>query len=533
MSYRFRRYCRDYCEHSSITGFNYVAEERSKTERILWLILIAVALSLSIYFINEQYNKYEENPFIVSFATRDTPIYEIPFPAVTICPFAKFNRSIFNYTNVVHRLWDNLTISNYELETAQYMSLLCSEGLIDDYKFPKNYTFTENFYNRLDELETTGQLIKSFGCIYMGTLQNCSNIFSPIILDGGVCFTFNMLNRDEIYKPDVFQFYDSLEPKSEWTNDEGYRPSSGKDVYPRRALQSGADNALNLIFIELSQDTDYLCCEDVGYTITVHAPNAIPQTRKDFFILPLDSASHIMLNPELMTTSKVVKAYKTEDRKCYFAEERKLKYFVTYTQENCFLECVTNYTLDKCLCVNFFMPHDNTTEICGNSNFRCLSEAEREIKILEINTDPKGFNTHCHCLPLCTQLHYQAITSTYNWKWKEYFLANKKLQRMFNYTDNGLNAVHFSSLKIFFKSEQFLSHEKNELYGIFDFISNFGGLLGLFTGFSLLTLAEVIYYLSLRLWCNKRLYNDVSGPSDDAEPKTNINNLRDLMELGY
>lgn len=32
------------------------------------------------------YKKWEVAPVIVTFATKETPIYEIPFPAVTICP---------------------------------------------------------------------------------------------------------------------------------------------------------------------------------------------------------------------------------------------------------------------------------------------------------------------------------------------------------------------------------------------------------------------------------------------------------------
>ncbi|RZC37262.1 ASC domain containing protein, partial [Asbolus verrucosus] len=45
------------------------------------------------------------------------------------------------------------------------------------------------------------------------------------------------------------------------------------------------------------------------------------------------------------------------------------------------------------------------------------------------------------------------------------------------------------TLFYFFKgAEQFMILERNELYGVSDLISNFGGLLGLFTGFSLITL---------------------------------------------
>lgn len=72
--------------------------------------------------------------------------------------------------------------------------------------------------------------------------------------------------------------------------------------------------------------------------------------------------------------------------------------------------------------------------------------------------------------------------------------------------------AHFSVLSIYLKNEQFMARERNQLYGISDFISNLGGLLGLFTGFSLITLAEIIYFLTLRLFCNVKLFHNWSGP---------------------
>lgn len=50
-----------------------------------------------------------------------------------------------------------------------------------------------------------------------------------------------------------------------------------------------------------------------------------------------------------------------------------------------------------------------------------------------------------------------------------------------------------------------MSIERKELYGVFDLISNFGGLLGLFTGFSLISAVEIIYFLTLKPFCNHKM----------------------------
>lgn len=41
--------------------------------------------------------------------------------------------------------------------------------------------------------------------------------------------------------------------------------------------------------------------------------------------------------------------------------------------------------------------------------------------------------------------------------------------------------------------------QRSEVYGYTDFLANCGGLLGLFLGFSILSIVEIIYFLTLRL----------------------------------
>lgn len=73
------------------------------------------------------------------------------------------------------------------------------------------------------------------------------------------------------------------------------------------------------------------------------------------------------------------------------------------------------------------------------------------------------------------------------------------------------SSFHYSILTLYFKKNQIETKERNELYGFSDFISNFGGLLGLFTGFSILSFTEIIYFLSLRIWGNIKLYGNWWG----------------------
>jgi amiloride-sensitive sodium channel len=74
-----------------------------------------------------------------------------------------------------------------------------------------------------------------------------------------------------------------------------------------------------------------------------------------------------------------------------------------------------------------------------------------------------------------------------------------------------IRRYHFSVLSLYFKRDHFIATERNELYGITDLISNFGGLLGLFMGFSLISYVEIIYFLTLRIFYNEKLFGHWSG----------------------
>lgn len=60
-------------------------------------------------------------------------------------------------------------------------------------------------------------------------------------------------------------------------------------------------------------------------------------------------------------------------------------------------------------------------------------------------------------------------------------------------------------VEIQFRESQFVPMRRSELYGLYDFVSNFGGLFGLFLGMSLMSIFEVIYFATIRLIASCRL----------------------------
>ncbi|RZC37263.1 ASC domain containing protein [Asbolus verrucosus] len=291
-----RKYLREYNEVTGIHGLRYLTEKRSTVEKIVWAIILSLTLAGCIYMMYEIVMKYENSPVVVSFSTKDTPIYEIPFPAVTICS---------------------------ELKPEPIMM-----------------------------------------CEFMGksyyTDGECSEILTPVVTDEGVCYSFNIMDKTEIFRDHVSQNFDG---------ESGYMKGAGVETYPRRAPMSGADNSLNIIFGYLLPDTDYMCSEfQQGFRISVHNPMDVPRLSKHYFRVPLNKAVVVAVQPELVITSDAVKKFRAEKRKCYLNSERPPKHFKIYTQSNCLLECLTNYTLRMCGCANLKLK---------NSKIKYLERLER------------------------------------------------------------------------------------------------------------------------------------------------------------
>ena len=72
----------DYLEQSSIHGLRYLSEGRNILEKLIWLILILVSLSLACHWIQITVDENESEPVLTTMET--TTIGDIPFPAITI-----------------------------------------------------------------------------------------------------------------------------------------------------------------------------------------------------------------------------------------------------------------------------------------------------------------------------------------------------------------------------------------------------------------------------------------------------------------
>ncbi|XP_069695427.1 pickpocket protein 28-like isoform X2 [Periplaneta americana] len=407
----------EFCRSTTLHGLQYVGEKhRSFLERLFWLTTFLISTGVVIYYIIRVWIKWHNHPVLVSFAEVATPIWHIPFPAITICSQIKVRQSVFNYTKAV--LKDNLT--DEETEKMEYAQLFCN----NDYfitAVSSNVATTDNKAVEFIEQAAPGLFDVIPFCKWSGTEEECSNIFTPVLTDDGLCYTFNMLSFEQMFKNGTIQRQGKQSNNtrtSDWNLESGYHDIDAKDAFPRRSVGTGIRTGLFLLLSSENEDEDTMCSTPIdGVKVLLHNPTDYPLVQSDYFHVPLQRDVVVSIKPRVITTSEGLKNYDPQRRWCYFSSERHLRHFSIYTQHNCDLECLTNYTLTQCGCVAYYMPRDKDTPICAVGQRGCLTNASDAFAM-----DDDGM-LECACLPACSEITYDVETSQSTFRWAEVLKA--------------------------------------------------------------------------------------------------------------
>ncbi|KPJ13859.1 Sodium channel protein Nach [Papilio machaon] len=582
--FTIKEYLIDYTANSNLHGLKYIGEkERTPAEKLFWLFMFICCVVLCAGLIRKVWIKWNESPVIVSFAENSTPVWQIPYPAVTVCFETKSLQTRFNFTKYYHLYKDNETymeLTEEERNMFEDITLVC-----DDHLAPARGRKFSDGYATVENLKQVSPNISEFffGCKWKDTPKdNCANLFSPILTEDGVCYTFNTLHKEYQYLESTI-INSTSDNVQRWSLEEGYPPSAPLETYPHRGSGYGAKAGLTFLLQTKAIDLDYLCKGPVqGFKILLHNPAELPRLSQQYFRSPLSQEVVVAVRPKMMTTSDGLKPYlpsvqvltllnehitdklrqcyfpserylryykvytqancevecltnftyarcgcvhfgmprelnaetwtifvkdlcKASRRQCYFPSERYLRYYKVYTQANCEVECLTNFTYARCGCVHFGMPHGPDMTVCNAGSVACIKKSQMELVTVAIESRleeetnendtlgvAKEVASRCRCLPACTSIEYEAETSQADYDWKALYTA-------FNITiGEDILDQKFARVMIFFKEAQFITSRRSELYGQTDFLANCGGLLGLFMGFSILSVAEILYFLTLR-----------------------------------
>lgn len=182
-------------------------------------------------------------------------------------------------------------------------------------------------------------------------------------------------------------FYSGLN-EPQWTFEKGYLidPAS----YPR-----GLSNptVVSIPIVIPKADVENFCGLS-RFSAIFHLPNEYPNGYQKTIYFKSDETLSVQINAKSLRTDMDLKDFPIEFRKCYFMDEKKLKFFKDYTQSNCKMECYVNVTIADAGCVLFYMPRDSKTPICKASQLKFA----KGVTMDEL--------TKCDCYPLCNDIKY-------------------------------------------------------------------------------------------------------------------------------
>ncbi|XP_069692716.1 pickpocket protein 28-like [Periplaneta americana] len=479
--------------------------------RIFWAAAFILALATAAFFITHLYRKWDDSPVIVSIGARATQLIAIPFPAVTVCTMNKVRKAaaeqILNSRNPDDDLNKILLKDMCDDTFEAYDS---SSGSSND------IVMTEYMQNRSGKWDTIQSFMTNVSqpcyemiqsCYYAGQNQNCIEIFNPALTDEGICCSFNKLKRDLIFRnPRDLSDLNVTFPRdaANWTPEGGYPPNTPTGTLPWRPRGAGSHLGLTLI-LDANID-DYYCSStsSIGFKVRLHNPVETPKVSEFGLLLTPGQEYRMVIRPTITNASSSIRKIPENKRLCVFSDEKYLKYYNTYTQRNCALECEANYTLSICKCVPYYLPKDANTTICAKKDENCTMVARKAIEMRlvdesantsNLGTENEGWTKpECQCLPGCSELSYRGTISSAK------VFGHNNFKKGYGTKNSIYFRKNMAVVHLFFTESQFMNYYKTELFGFTEFLSNTGGLLGLFLGFSFLSAVEVFYFISMRLW---------------------------------
>ena len=404
-------------------------------------------------------------------------------------------------------------------------------------------------------------------CAWKGQTMSCSAIFDKFPTDRGMCCTFNMKNADNIFKEG--RFVDAVTDLQDQDRDKSFVSSKRPkwfDKYDEPQSQRGVEKGLRLV---LDAHTDQVSSSSVledfqGFIAVVNSQDSYPLTRQNSIRIMPGHDTLVALNAEKIVADGDIKSIDHTKRFCYFPDEYQLKLHLNYSQASCILECEMQFAQETLLkidpkaknCTPWYLPSiGETVRMC---------DPWKAVDFTQAMESTRGSDCE-HCLPDCEGTLYSQTTTAVPFRrcdnknlgvsrmcnmqdadvaqppifghqvYQEYvdegagnmegmprYIKQRfrilNSNRVFTFNDifsisNNMSYDAYekdiATVEFFFQSPTVFQYHRKARMGPLDFVSQVGGLLGLFIGFSIASGIEVLYWLIYRIPCRvKKRSND-------------------------
>ncbi|KAJ0172809.1 hypothetical protein K1T71_011948 [Dendrolimus kikuchii] len=505
----------EFAQNSTLHGLRYIVDRTlSYIEKLFWLIVVIASITMCSLLIHNVWIKWQNSPIIITMDEKLVPVDSVPYPSLTICPQIKIKDNPFKfqadlgyYDDIIWNVY-NETSDQIMLSEFSDIALVCDDDLRGNIAKSQISNNTVNIDSILKVALDFEDIFES--CYWNNNPTSCKSLFQKVLIREGVCFTTNALGADEIIRTENVM-------NRLFLSDKNYRDNLSA-LYP---IRGSANDALAEFVITLRENAEYedKSCKRyyTGFVVYLQNPADMPQALIQPYKVVTNEIMSLALKFDTVSTSDDLKSYPIQTRQCFFPDEPYLQFFLTYTESNCRMECFTNYTKQLCGCVAFYMPRDNATRICSVYYMQCVDIAQillfgslhpkKVDQLMYMNSNSyntmnislinngKEFARACNCLPTCNTVNYEADVMKVQYDFEYYF---KAFCNEFKVCDKENKSYKYAQIEWIFKQPTFVGMVRSSIFGVTDFIAQCGGLLGLFLGFSFLTVVEIIYYLTMR-----------------------------------
>ncbi|XP_046960505.1 sodium channel protein Nach-like isoform X2 [Vanessa cardui] len=437
----------EFFNNSTLHGVRYIAEkERPFCEKFMWFSFTSIGAVATCIIIVSLWEKFQTNPTITGLDT-DFHNWDVPFPAVTICDLNPVDEQLMQ--DYIENIWGSDPPAGAEnmlrwLATLNYRSI--AERTSEFVTYPELVGRGPNDGPEpaLKPKDAVFNIVRRceslfYDCEWKGDSEECCDLLVPVFTEMGFCYAYN-----------------SRHAEKSW-------PWQSQTEQFAEAFIHETDAKWSFMFNSFRNDTTI--------DIYIHSTEEMAGLEQ--------IAQHSWDRRVEKVSFSVKHTYTTEDarqlsirqRRCIFADEQILETSNIYTYSACMRQCRMQQCRSLCKCVPHFYPRIKGYRHCTVKELECIA------KYVAVITDV----TRCSCELGCTHTVYEV----------------EKLTEI----DTSKGPVATNSLETEFVSWPMVRYKREVLFGWVDLLVSFGGIAGLFLGFSLLSGVELIYYFTLRACC--------------------------------
>ncbi|KAK2527624.1 Asic5 [Columba guinea] len=201
-----RKYHQEFASSTSFHGVHNIVQTRSKTRKVLWLLVVTGCLTIVIWQICSRFMYYFSWPTTTTVVVQY--VENVKFPAVTFCNLNRFQAHAVSNLKIIFLIWNIVSGAQHKSHVEEKYSQELHDFLLGNQNFSiKEFTRKNGFYLN------SSTLLK---CDFFGKPCN-----PQAILDRGFCMTRlrsfvleikNIESQGNGTECDLLKFYNCVYP---------------------------------------------------------------------------------------------------------------------------------------------------------------------------------------------------------------------------------------------------------------------------------------------------------------------------------